>query len=982
MECLEENAIAQFVEGLLDVPLRASVEQHLDRCDRCRRSVSEIAQLYLTSEDDLEPARDSTLADMLDAHLRRGATIGRYVVLDLIGMGGMGVVYAAYDPHLDRKVALKLLRGSSTSSADAHGRLLREAQALGRLSHPNVVSIYDVGTIGGVVFIAMEFVRGLSLRSWVAETKPSLAAIIDVFSDAGRGLAAAHRAGLVHRDFKPDNVMVGDDCRVRVMDFGLACAVDERATSVSDGFDSPTSPVVVTITGAQLGTPAYMAPEQRADGVADARSDQFSFCVSLYEALFGTRPEPSPRLSRGSGIPTRVRRALRRGLAADPDARYASMEELLAAFVPRPLPARVWPFAAALLAMLAATAFALGRRAPATLCRGAEQRLAGVWDDARKRAIESAFTKSGRPFAPDALAGSLAALDEYARAWVGMRTEACEATRVRGDQSDQLLSLRMECLDRQLMGLDALAEVFTRADGVIVEKAIGAARSLTPLSSCADVAALTARVRPPEDADTRKRVEQIRGTLARASALEDAGKLSDGLAIARRAADEASRVSYRPLLAEALFRRGALEMRNGDYNTAERSLLDAVTHAEASRHDELAARIWSTIITVQADQLEKFDEERRSEARAVAAVDRLGGSGRSRFDLLDSIGGVRETEGRYAEAEATQRQAIAIAQKALGPNHPDTVRETAYLGWTLVQQGKYDEALTLLERAAATQLAMLGPRHVDYAETLSAAGTACERRGDHQKAHEYFALALAIDEPALGPTHERVLVDLLHLGENAARRGAPAEGLPLIDRVLATWLKQFGPRHWYVANAETRRALVLGALGRIDEARASYERAMSTYERVFGPAHILVARVLAEMAHLDLLQGKNVAACARFGRALAIDEQSASQDSVDTATAATGVGLCDLATNEPERALVPLERALAIREHHSVMPEKLALTRLALARALWQSGGDRARARQLALQARDGFAAAGRPSERERAQAEDWIGQHPAVVAD
>ena len=256
--------------------------------------------------------------------LVRGANVGRYLILGLVGRGGMGEVYAAFDPRLDRKIALKLLRetrGPETSAQAAQERLLREAQAIARLSHPNVVVVHDVGAIddethGVRVYLAMEFIEGQTLASWLAAAPRSWREICGVFAAAGKGLLAAHEAGLVHRDFKPQNVMVGRDGAVRVTDFGLArdtSDVAEAETTTLDLVHSETRPTTDTIaltgTGVLLGTPLYMAPEQFLARPTDARTDQFSFCVALYEALYGERPFPSDSLQTlvGAVVSGRVR---------------------------------------------------------------------------------------------------------------------------------------------------------------------------------------------------------------------------------------------------------------------------------------------------------------------------------------------------------------------------------------------------------------------------------------------------------------------------------------------------------------------------------------------------------------------------------------------------------------------------------------------------------------------------------------------------
>ena len=253
--------------------------------------------------------------------LARGSTVGRYIVLDRLGSGGMGVVFSAFDPELDRKVAVKVLNaGDRRKKKAGRVRLLREAQALAKLNHPNTIAVYDVGTLGESVFLAMEFIAGKTLRGWVADKRDrgelDWRAVLDVFMQAGRGLAAAHAAGIVHRDFKPENVMVDLDGRARVLDFGLARPARDT-TSSADREDpehsSGTFEVRLTATGAVMGTPYYMAPEQHRGDAVDERADQFSFCVALWEALFGGRP------FRGTSLPDLARCVVRgraRGAAA------------------------------------------------------------------------------------------------------------------------------------------------------------------------------------------------------------------------------------------------------------------------------------------------------------------------------------------------------------------------------------------------------------------------------------------------------------------------------------------------------------------------------------------------------------------------------------------------------------------------------------------------------------------------------------------
>ncbi|MGE5186380.1 MAG: serine/threonine-protein kinase, partial [Acidobacteriota bacterium] len=460
------------------------------------------------------------------ALLRRGTTLGRYVVLEKLGGGGMGVVYTAYDPELDRRIAIKLLRpGSSGPSADARTRLLREAQALARLSHPNVIAVHDVGVIGEQVFVAMEYVDGVTLHAWTRREPHTWRALVDAYLQAGRGLEAAHAVGIVHRDFKPENVLVGNDRRVRVLDFGLA-REDENASRPDPAMkvehaetvarSQPGLSTPLTSAGEFLGTPAYSSPEQLQGDPADARSDQFSFCVSLYEALYGERPfagstfgelvtsvldgkiSAPPARSR---VPGRLREVLLRGLRGKPDERYPSMTELLAALAHDPAVKRRRGLAATgVLALAGVAAYGVWGRTRATTatCTGAASKLAGIWDDPVRAQVSRAFVATGKAFAPGAFEGVAHLLDDYAQHWTAMATDACEATHVRGDQSEELLDLREFCLGKRRDALQAITRLLEHPDAKIVQNAAAMALQLPSLEDCADTAQLRAVVKPPK----------------------------------------------------------------------------------------------------------------------------------------------------------------------------------------------------------------------------------------------------------------------------------------------------------------------------------------------------------------------------------------------------------------------------------------------------------------------------------------------------
>ncbi|MFV8752751.1 serine/threonine-protein kinase [Nannocystaceae bacterium ST9] len=311
------------------------------------------------------------------------ARVGRYSVLRRIGEGGMSIVYRAYDPELDRQIALKLLRPDDPDDREGSARLVREARAMAKISHPNVAQVYDAGIAGSSVYVAMELIEGPSLDRWTAEMPRPWTELVRMYLQAGRGLAAAHAAGLVHRDFKPDNVMVGADGRPRVLDFGLArpapldaedvlllddderlVADDEYAQLSGEGEDrlepkrrEPSAPsrsgefdlqFDVTRTGLVSGTPAYMAPEQHRGEPGGAAADQFAFCVALWEALYRKRPYEGRNyfelsdailngrrssVPRGTHVPGWLQHQLERGLAIEPRDRHPSVQSLLASIV-------------------------------------------------------------------------------------------------------------------------------------------------------------------------------------------------------------------------------------------------------------------------------------------------------------------------------------------------------------------------------------------------------------------------------------------------------------------------------------------------------------------------------------------------------------------------------------------------------------------------------------------------------------------------
>jgi len=472
----------------------------------------------------------------------RGTRLGRYEIIGRLGAGGMGIVFAARDTELDRIVALKLVRPSSGDLSAAQSRLRREAQTMARLSHTNVATVFDIGSYGEHLFIAMELVRGWTLRAF-AGLHWSWRQQLRLLIAAGQGLAAAHEAGVTHRDFKPDNVLVGEDGRVRVTDFGLARA--ERSPElVLEGLAPEGSRNLAaprTDSGALSGTPGYVAPEALR-GEQGPLSDQFSFFVSLYEALYGERPfegsslggqlraaeqgrvRPAPR---GRSVPKWLRRLVLIGLSPEPGKRFSSMADALAALGrASQRSSRLGRVAMAPAGLAAIGAAVLWTTAwPARLCAGAERHLAGTWDEEGKQKLRSSFLSTQAPAAEATFGETARALDAWASNWVRMRTQACVATRVVGEQSPQVMDLKLACLDRRWMDFEALVRRLSTTGEVPLDHAVKAASILPEPFECANPSALGGQALPT-DGVTRTSHDRLRRQMAEARA---AWSLESGL---------------------------------------------------------------------------------------------------------------------------------------------------------------------------------------------------------------------------------------------------------------------------------------------------------------------------------------------------------------------------------------------------------------------------------------------------------------------
>ncbi len=691
--------------------------------------------------------------------LPAGHRVGRFTLLQRLGVGAMGVVYAAYDPELDRRIAVKLLRTrQGPGAARAQARLLREAQAMARLAHPNVAVVHDVGTHEGDVFVAMEFIRGATLHGWLRDQPRTWREVVDVFMQAGRGLAAAHAAGLVHRDFKPSNAMIGDDGRVRVLDFGLcytetaadrdgladsgvvASAVSGAAMSATSLVrkSSPNGQPEVRITRREevVGTPAYMPPEQfRHNGLVGPASDQFSFCASLYEALYGQLPfagetlhEVALSISRGdlrspprsSRVPGWLHSVVQRGLRIDPQQRFPSMDLLLRALERGRVRARGGVMVAAALALgtgLGGFWAARSQSASADPCSGAASQMAEVWSPELRVSTERALVVAGPAFAEELWPRVSSEIDRYADTWQDNHREACKAHQ-RGENSDTLLDHRMACLERRRTALREAVNVLAEGGEEVALHALEVVSRLPALDPCNDLVALEADAAPSSDPAVLVAIEAQRPRLERVQSLEHAGQPAAAVSLADEVVEAAEKIGDRRLLAEALLQRGRLEINRLDHPKDQEELLTrAYLKALGGRLDELATEALALRMYYRG----------REDGRAALALDdlavasemvaRLPSPDRVNGLVLNNAGTAYMASGDVASAAIAFRQALKLREATLGPEH----LEVANTLFNLALVSGENDRMALLERALRIFDRQLGKAHPQTLEVRLAA---------------------------------------------------------------------------------------------------------------------------------------------------------------------------------------------------------------------------------------------------------------------
>ena len=849
---------------------------------------------------------DSSLAEvssMPDPDIGPGAQIGRYYVLKRIGAGGMGVVFAAFDPDLDRKVALKLLhpeRLDGDRGSRGHARLMREAKAMAQLSHPHVVTVHDVGLFDERVFVAMEFVEGKTLTAWFEESH-GWEEVVGCMTLAGEGLAAAHAQGFVHRDFKPDNVLVGDDGRPRVLDFGLARAAGALPTepqelpdaaydsnSLEDKFSSRDElGNRLTKTGGLTGTPAYMAPEQYLGKELDARTDQFAFCVALWEGLFGRRPFSGASTAAlgmavcagqvdsppdDADVPPFLRRILERGLSVEPDSRFESMRELLGELnrSRKETNRYLWLGAGAVGVPLAALAvFAVPQQDP---CAAGETRITAAWSDARASSMRQAFEAVDVRYASDAADAAVRLLDAHAGAWVAAHRDACEATHVRKEQSPRALDLRMGCLSRQLEATGALVDALENPDERVVRNAAQAVGKLPGADACADPEAIEAWLHAPEDADVAEAAEDVRRRLMALRQRVELGAELQHVAEAAGILAAAEETGHLPLIAEAQYGAARAAVRSGDAAKGLEHLRESVYAALASDHDLLLAQAFTQLTHTEGVLLSHYESGMEWSRHAEAAVSRIDRDGIESANFEEVMCKFLADKGQTDDALPHCLRGLELTEDVFGEDSLSVAHAHEALGIAYFYGGRHEEALTEFEVARDGMARNIGASHPNLARVANSLAAVCYGLKGPGPCVGMFDDAVERATAAMGPEHEMVLNFRNNYAQMFVELGRVDEARAHASESLDAWRKKHGDDHPAVAASLRIIGQAHRIEGKLDEARTTLESALAIATKTRGGVHRDVLSIEEELTQVAVAQADAVSARRHLDSAAAMSK--------------------------------------------------------------------------------------------------------------
>jgi eukaryotic-like serine/threonine-protein kinase len=849
---------------------------------------------------------------------------GEYRVLEELGHGAMGMVYRAHDPRLGRDVALKLVLPAriEQGASKARARLVAEARALARVSHPNVLAIYDVGVRDDIVFIALELVDGIDLAQWLRARKRSWPEVVRIFVEVAAGLAAVHDADLVHRDVKPANILVERAVpgraseRVLVADFGIARATSavESITLPGDvGASGSDVDTPLTDAGRVVGTPAYMAPEQHLGREVGPAADQYSLCVALHEALYGTRPFHGhgqaiakaklapPERAPSSEVPTWLWRIVRRGLSPRLHDRYASIRDLRAALVAGPRYRRWIAPAAAVTTLVAGTAIAWATIGTPR-CEQTTAKLGEVWNEGRRASIAATFAASERPLAEQDWARVSARLDGYGQEIVAAYRDACEATHVRHEQTEALLDRRMACLDQRMHGFEQSLALLATGDADIVDHADDVASSLRSIEACSDIVALETGIEPPSPAQ-RDAVTRVDRVVADAEALSAAGRFAEGAEAADAAVELARVVDYRPALVEALTVAAELHERRSEIDEARAALDEAISTGMEIGADSMVLRAVVLRVWIAAEYERDLATAEKWGAVGRSLLKRVGDPRQPGLGLHNSLGNAYAAAGRHAEALREFEDALAMIEddpelaawaatlhsniggvrfrlgeleratesytrardlfRALhGENHPNVADSSVRLAQTHAQRGRHQEAIAGL-RAAIASLESMQAAPAELANALISLGTALRNSGADDESSTTYRRAVELLEGT--GNHVTLAHALLGYGSSCVDKGIYDAAETQLQRAVAL-LEPIDPASPDVGNAWI-------GLGRIREHQSKPAEALSFYRRAYEaapPDTRIAARALVAIAQVHRAAGRYDDAIAELDRQDAI----------------------------------------------------------------------------------------------------------------
>lgn len=839
-----------------------------------------------------------------------GTVIGRYVVLKRIIDASPQSRFVAYDPELDRRVELTILRDDKPGeSQTAPERFIREAQALARVSHPHIVSLFDVGHYGNHRYLVTHWVDGQSLGEWLTESPRSTHEVLAVFEQAGAGLAAVHEAGVVHGAFNAETVVVDSAGQALLTHFALAGLTQE-------------------------GSRRHLAPERVAGQAGDARSDQFSFCAALAEAL----QVNSTGQAGGTGrLPSAAGLAIERGLSADPERRFASMGALLEALRGAQTHKRTQLYLRAAIAALLVVGAGAGvglfvRSRTLGRCESVPARFAATLNPTSREQVRQQLLQSNAPYAKETAARVDEALASYGQQWAQVYSEACLSTYGRDEQPPSVFDLQSDCLEIRRRELAALLQLFGD-EKVEVDKALGATHALTPPTQCRDTAALKTGPPHPLDDGNPSAISELNEKLARVKALHDAGRFADGVALARDTLPKAREAGVASLTAGLNYWLGMLLGRNNDWAAADPVLLEAALTAQAARLDRLAVQALSQLTRNTAAGRGAYEESDRYYQQAKALLSRLdddGGELRSR--LLFDASLALALSGRKPEAVELMEQSLQLRVRRFGEERLETLEVLDALAWEMVDVARFDDAFALLKRAQKARLHIFGSTHPMQTQGYFRMGTAYAKAGRYAEAEEAMQKAT----------------------ENA--RG-------------------LNQRDLYAALAYSNLAEVLLRRKELVRAREAAEKSLEIKLSLWAKDHPRIMATLTQLGEIEAAEGRFEKALALHTEALEIGRKAFPKDAYRFAAELTALGEDYAGLKKPEQAVRYFEEALAAMPTGPGAHDDRADAALKLAEVLWNQSKQRSRARALVEETEKNLEAV--PHSLKRAEVEAWLKEHP-----